>query len=316
MGITSSDVPFLLTAGLQEIFMKGYVEYVANVWGECCTTVNSDKDTEKYDWLGATPKMQEWIDERAPKGMLEHNFILKNKHFEASIAVDRDTLDDDLYGQIKLRVYGLGTEAARYKDEYFTTLLMNGTTNLCYDGQAFFSTSHQEGTSPTQSNAPAAAAGYVLTQANLPVVLEKVLAAGRLMKNDQNKIHGVNYSHLMVHPANEYDTRVILDPAVINQATGSTTGQVLYKGRLKILVNPYITQTDSTHPEFGPYFFFDLTKSVKPFIFQMRKAPTFIAVDKPDSPENFLRKNVYYGIDERYNLGYGDWRLAYRCQGA
>lgn len=316
MGITKSDIPFLLQAGLQEIFMKGYVEYVAGIWEECCTTVNSDKDTETYDWLGSTPSMQEWINERAPKGMLEHNFKLKNKHFEASIAVDRDTLDDDLYGQIKLRVYALGTEASRYKDVYFTALLTNGTTNLCYDGQAFFATTHSEGISGTQSNAPAAAAGYDINATNLPVVLPKVISAMRLFLNDQGKIAGANATHIMVHPNNEYDTRLVLDPSIIGQATGSTTTSVLFKGRLKIIVNPYMTQTDATsHPEYGPYFFFDLSKPVKPFIFQMRKPPTFTAMDKPDSPENFMRKNVLYGVDERYNMTYGDWRYAYRCEG-
>jgi phage major head subunit gpT-like protein len=314
MGITKSDVPFLLQAGLQEVFMKGYVEYVANIWQECCTTIVSDKDTETYDWLGSTPKMQEWINERAPQGMLEHNFKLKNKHFEASIAVDRDTLDDDLYGQIKLRVYQLGSEAARYKDEYFTTTLESGTTNLCYDGQAFFSTTHSEGKSGTQSNAPASGSTYLFNATNLPVVLPLVITAMRLFKNDQGKIAGANATHIMVHPANEYDARVVLDPSIIGQATGSTTASVLFKGRLKIIVNPYLAAEDS--PDENAYYFFDLSRPVKPFIFQKRKDPQFVALDKPDSPENFMRRTLLYGIDERYNMTYGDWRLAYRCSGA
>jgi phage major head subunit gpT-like protein len=315
MGITKSDVPYLMTAGLQEVFMQGYTQYVAGIWQECCTPIDSNKNEETYDWLGSTPTMREWLNERAPKGMLEHNFKLKNKHFEASIEVDRNTLDDDLYGQIKQRVMQLGQEAARYKDVYFTTLLEAGTSNLCYDGQPFFSTTHSEGNSGTQSNAPAASSTYNITQANLPSVIAKVITAMRLFKDDQGKIAGAGTTHIMVHPANEFDARYVLDPSVIAQATGSTVATVLFKGRLKIIVNPYMTLADAANIQYGPYFFFDLGQPTKPFIFQKRKDAEFVSLDKPDSQENFMRRRLIYGVDERYNMGYGNWRYAYRCQG-
>ena len=61
MALTKSDIPLLLTAGLQTAFMTGYSEYVAGIYPLICTEIKSNKSLETYDWLGATPKMQEWI---------------------------------------------------------------------------------------------------------------------------------------------------------------------------------------------------------------------------------------------------------------
>jgi len=67
------------------------------------TEIKSTKSEETYPWLGAVPKMREWKDERTPQGLLEHNFTVPNRDFEASIAVDRNAIEDEQYGQIEIR---------------------------------------------------------------------------------------------------------------------------------------------------------------------------------------------------------------------
>ncbi len=59
------------------------------------------------------------------------------------------------------------------------------------------------------------------------------------------------------------------------------------------------------------WYLMDLSRPIKPIILQMRKAPEFVAMDKPDDENAFMRKKYRYGVDDRKNVGYGLWQLAY-----
>lgn len=60
-----------------------------------------------------------------------------------------------------------------------------------------------------------------------------------------------------------------------------------------------------------PWFLMDLRRPIKPLILQIRKTPEFVALDKPDDEENFMRKKFMYGVDDRKNVGFGLWQLCY-----
>jgi len=107
--LVKSDIPKLLLAGMRTEFMKAY-EVAAKDYEKLATVISSTKSSETYPWLGGVPKMHEWKDERIPQGMLEHNFTIANRDWEASIAVDRNAIEDDQYGQINVRVKELATE--------------------------------------------------------------------------------------------------------------------------------------------------------------------------------------------------------------
>lgn len=59
------------------------------------------------------------------------------------------------------------------------------------------------------------------------------------------------------------------------------------------------------------WFLLDTTKVVKPFIFQERKKPEFVSLDKSTDPNVFSKKEFLYGVDSRDNAGFGLWQLAY-----
>lgn len=61
----------------------------------------------------------------------------------------------------------------------------------------------------------------------------------------------------------------------------------------------------------NPWFLLDLSRPVKPFIFQDRRALQFTALDKPTDENVFNRKKFIYGWDSRNAAGYGLWQLAY-----
>lgn len=59
------------------------------------------------------------------------------------------------------------------------------------------------------------------------------------------------------------------------------------------------------------WYLTDLSRPIKPLILQRRKEPEFVAMDKPDDENAFMRKKYRYGVDDRKNVGFGLWQLAY-----
>jgi phage major head subunit gpT-like protein len=301
--LTSGDIQRILTPGLNKAFMQAYND-TQTVYQDMVTEIPSTKKSETYGWLGNAPQMQEWISERAAQKLSEYGMTLKNKHFEATLSVDSDDLEDDEYGQIKIRAQELRAVARNFYDEKFTEVVEAGTTALAYDGQYFFDTDHQEGDTGAQSNY--SASGLPLSAANI----KTIIGAMRAFKNDRNKPARIRPTHIMVPGILEFTALEIFDPAAL-QLTGTPSAKVL-SGRLKVIVNDYLDGTGGAN---AAYYVMDLSKPLKPFIFQNRKPITFVALDKPTDHDNFMRREIYYGVDSRFVMGYGDWKLAYKAKG-
>jgi len=61
----------------------------------------------------------------------------------------------------------------------------------------------------------------------------------------------------------------------------------------------------------NPWFLMDLSRAIKPMILQIRRQPRFVALDQPRDQEVFMRNKFVYGVDDRKNVGFGLWQLAY-----
>jgi phage major head subunit gpT-like protein len=59
------------------------------------------------------------------------------------------------------------------------------------------------------------------------------------------------------------------------------------------------------------WYLVDTSKAIKPFIFQLRKAPEFVSQTKTDSEDVFMRGEYKYGLEARGNTGYGLWQLCF-----
>lgn len=311
--LNRGDIPNLLTAGLREEFLgdKGFGSTQTELYKDLCTEIPSTKASETYAWLGQVPKMREWLGERVVQGLSEHSFSIVNKDFESTIKVDRNALKDDQYNAITTQVQMLGQEAKRFRDEYLMTVIeANG---LCYDGQNMFDTDHSEGDSGTQSNAPAASSTYtVTTAAQFVTVLNLVTSAMAQFKGDKGKHFGAKVTHVLVPTSLEWVARAAFDPTY--SAAAETNAEKIGKGRVKVLTSEFLT--NNATPGYSAVYWLDLSKPIKPFIFQNRQEPDFVALDGADSYENFMRKGILYGVDSRMNMGFGLWQLAYKTQGA
>ena len=301
MPLVKSDIPQHLTAGLKTIFRQAYDAAGANAdWQKIATIVASTMDTETYGWLGAIPAMREFIDERSLKALAEFDYTLKNKTWEATIGVERAALEDDQYGQIRLRVQEMAAEVQRHKNQKVFELLAAGFTagGECYDGQYFFDSDHSEGDSGTQSNVGSSALASDTLQAAIVAMMK--------FKDNQGKPMGITPDTLVVPPDLLVTAWELLNSStrVTGDANDPDKPNFLKESaRLSLIATPYLTDTDN-------WYLLCTNRVVKPVIFQDRVPVEFQALEG-DSDNGFMRDMWAYGVRARYNVGYGLWQCAY-----
>lgn len=211
-----------LFTGIQTAFNKGF-RGITPLWMQVATLVPSTTKEEKYAWLGQFPRLREWIGDRQIKSIAAHDYSIKNKKFESSVAIPRDDIEDDSYGVFMPLFQEMGHAAATHPDELTFALLNAGFTTTCFDGQFFFDTDHpvgdQEGAATSVSNMQAGAG--------------------------------------------------------------------------------------------APWFLLDLSRPLKPIIFQKRRDYALKAMNQPEDEAVFMRDEYRYGIDARANVGFGFWQQAF-----
>lgn len=99
-------------------------------------------------------------------------------------------------------------------------------------------------------------------------------------------------------------------------AAGFTTncydGQYFFDTDHPVLVNGVSTSVSNYQAGAGnPWYLLDLSRPLKPMIFQQREKPKFTAMDQDTDQNVFMRKEYLYGIDCRDNAGFGFWQMAF-----
>ena len=296
MALVKSDIGPLLRAGLKTQFFQTFDATPAQ-WDKVATLIKSDKDSEEYAWLGALPGVREFLDERQAQDMTPYSYAIKNKTWESTISVDRTALEDDLYGQIPLRIKQMAMSAKQHLDILTFGMLGQGFTQNGYDGVPFFGTHNQGG---AQSNRGADALSATSLQGAVTAMMR--------FTDDQGKPAGVMPDLLVVSPECYWEARVLLESTYFPDPV-ETASQVLamnpLMGSLKLLTSQYLVSP-------ADWFVLDTKRVVKALVLQMRKDFEFTALD--DEENAFMRDKLHYGVRARYNCGFGDWRGAYGAQ--
>ena len=285
------------------------------VWVNACSNLfGSDQASETYPFLGQSPAMREWVGGRQPKGLRGNSLTIVNKHYEATLEIARRDARRDKTGQIQARVNEFADRAQTHWASLLSTLLLNGPSAVCYDGQFFFDTDHAEGDSGTQDN------DITVDISTLPAAVHGVVTAPSVEEMQQAILKGIaqilSFKDDRGEPMNE-DAREfcvcvptplfliataavsILSTAALQQNLNPT----LIAG-LKVMVqmNPRLTWTDS-------FAVCRTDSSIKPFIRQIEQDVEFKA--KAEGSEFEFDNDAWqFGIDSWRNVGYGYWQRA------
>ncbi len=213
-----------LRVGFKTNYQKG-LGSAPSLYTRVATVVPSSAKEEKYGWLGRLPQVREWLGPRAVQNLQQYDYSIKNRHFELTIGVDRNDMEDDNLG-----IYGplfeeMGRSTGAHPDVLTFGLLKTGfgAGGECYDGQYFFDTDHP------------------------------VLDANGIPQNVANTDGG-----------------------------GSAS-----------------------------WFLMDVSRALKPLIFQNRKPFEFVSKDRVTDDNVFSNREFIYGSDGRNNVGFGFWQFAW-----
>lgn len=268
---------------------------------------NSDQESETYKWLGQSPGMREWIGGRNAKGLRENGITIANKKFEATLEIPVDWIRRDKTGQIMVRINELARRANAHWASLLSTLIINGESAVCYDGQYFFDTDHLEGDSGTQSNS----IQYDVTTTTAPTAAEMQTA----ILNGIQKIYG--FKDDVGEPLNEDATAfTVMVPVPFLQAAGAALGATVVAQTSNIIqavgslggfqvnlaVNPRLTWTTKLAV-------FRADGDVAPFIRQEEEGIKIAAIAE-NSELEFTTDMHQYGVKAIRNVGYGYWQKA------
>ena len=217
--ITPSLLSDIFT-GFKTSYRSGFAG-VTPAYTQVATRIPSTARTEKYSWLGAWPKLREWIGDRQIKQLSGHGYSLTNRRFEGTVEVDADDIRDDQLGVYGAMFEEQGRATADFPDELVFGLLANAHNVKCYDGQPFFDDEHPVGNGLVSNITPGA--------------------------------------------------------------------------------NP-------------TWYLLDVSRALKPLIFQDREPFDLTALDNPRDPNVFMKNKFIYGTTGRCEAGLGFWQMAHRSQ--
>ena len=284
----------------------GWINLVSNYF-------ESDQESETYAWLGQSPAMREWVGGRNAKGLNESSFSIRNIHYEATIDILKKNLRRDKSGQAMVRIAELAQRANSHWASLLSTLIANGASTDCYDGQYFFDTDHAEGSSGTQSNdievdiseLPVATAGTITA----PSVAEFQLSVAKGVqqiagfKDNQGEPMNENArSFLVLVPSVLHHTALTAMATPVQVAETQTALQGLKSNgyRIDVAVDPRSSWTTQ-------FALFRTDSAIKSFIRQEEQGVQ-LAMKWLDSEYCFDNDAVQVGIDTWRNVGYGYWQ--------
>ncbi len=298
MALVTSDFLAGLMTNFRAIFQDAFIKAAdAAEYKPVVLETKSDSAKEAYGWLGSLPALSEWKDTRKLYGLRAFDYTLENLNYEATIEVDRNTLEDDEYSMIQYRIRQLAQRAQDHMAKLVFDLLDGGEASLAYDGTAMFSDSRTIGSSANIDNL--LSGSYSGSADEIRAAVAAGVVAMRNFEDDRGVKMNLCPDTIVCSPAMEIPVKNALLPAV----AGTTRAEAEIIKR--ILVRPEI---DGDALDW--YLLSTERMGLKPLILQVRKAPEFVAVDKPDAPNVFLNRLLYYGIDWRGAVGFGDPRCA------
>jgi len=112
------------TAGFRAVYLTAY-EGASPEWLPICMEVESNSETETYEFLTGLPGMKELIGEAKLETIASAGFSLRNKEWESTVPVRRAIIERDNLGIVRPQMTELGTIAREHPGVLVADLLNN-----------------------------------------------------------------------------------------------------------------------------------------------------------------------------------------------
>lgn len=286
-------------------FYRRLEEFAAAAWwSKLAMHFPSSQGSETYRWLGMVPQVREWKGGRKVRPLRASGVTLVNKVWESTIRVDADELRRDKTGQIMVRVNELARRVATHPNKLLTTLIQNGGAGAAYDGASYFSTTHSEGDSGTQSNSIGydASTPTAPTDAEMFEAIVKAIAQIVGQKDDDGEPMNESARRFLVMVPTSFLASTLV---ALSSRNVDATGNPLAAAepfQVEWVANPRLTWTDK-------FAVFRTDGQSRPFIFQ-EELPVQVQALAEGSELEVNENQHQYGVKAIHAAGYGFWQDA------
>lgn len=273
-------------------FAKAF-EQAETVWQQLATKVPSTTDTQTYGWLADSLDLREWVGPRVSVAMAEHEYTLKNLEWERTIRIPRKhILDDNLGIWTSMLIPQFGIATAKHPDRQLSAIIKGNPTG--FDGLPFFDNAHStfaEGGGTYDNDFTLA-----LTSDNV----DEVWSAMTSVNGESGHPMGVDARTLIVPPQLRRVAREIAKSTSVikvvqnvagNENVAATTIDNVDMGDYNIIVWHDLADEPTR------WYLADLSKPIKPFIWQVRSEPVLRSFDTGSERESFESNEYTWGID-------------------
>jgi phage major head subunit gpT-like protein len=287
-----------LFKGYRTAFLAEY-HGATPMWQKVAMKTASSSEQEIYHWLGSFPGMRKLVDEIQIQNLSAHKFAITNDEFESTIAIPQATIERDTYGIYTPNFTAMGRAAGYHPDELVSALLLDGFTELCYTGSAFFADAHEPVSGGTtfdnKTTKKLSRANFRTARANIKSRL-----------NSKGKPMGLGIKlQLIVSPTNESLAREILVAERVDAGNSNVDFNTA-----ELVVWPALATSEYA------WFLVETGLPLKPLIFQEEKPVGMTALTSATDEHVFKKHEFLYQAYGRYGAGYGLPELAYGSTGA
>ncbi len=238
---------------------------------------------------------REWTGERKVQNVALDGFVVSNKKWENTLAVERTDLEFDQYAiYSNMLIPNLARHMKLLPDLQIAAAI---TANAAgYDGVSFFSSSHPIDPSGqntgTQSN-------DLTTGALNSTNLAAVQAAMMKLQGPDAIAMGTRGDTILVPPSLEYTARTLANatffPESKNGVAATFGAQTnMFNGAYSVVVSPYLPDTNSTSTAVW-YLLSCGDASSRPFFWQEFSSPQLVSLVDPSNAAVFFQDKYFMG---------------------
>lgn len=290
----SGNVPSHLLVAARSGFLTS-VRSQALVWGRLAEVINMDAKSVDLVDLGDAPMPVENIGKSQVQEMIEKTLNIKPRNWSITVSISHNAIMDDQTGSLDRKARGAGVNFGKHIQKLVFEKLNAGDVagNVGYDGLTFFNNAHIDPGAHYQTGQDNLF-GLALSQDNFATVM----AAAKQFRNDQGDFTDYVYDTLIVPPVLEtVAAQITGNPQVYDTANREINP---FSGRVGAIVNPYLDAT--------AWVLAATSETAKPMIVSIREQPNLqSAWFDPNGGDGGM---FYFKFYARYNIHYGDYRLA------
>jgi phage major head subunit gpT-like protein len=258
-------------------------------WKKLAEVGTMDALTLQFAFLGAVDKMRRFYDEARFSSFKNYMYSITALDYQAGLNMGVNEIKDNAKIDYLSKVKGLNRAARRLPPELIHGLLVNGTTDIGYDGVPFFSASHPVGMKP----------GTTFSNLTSGVLSEATLNAGDIamqaFANDRGEILGLEPNLIVISPVLKQTAKKLFKSettTAVSTVEGAGTINTVY-GEYDYIVDPLLTDVND--------WYMIHNESIQPFLYYIRQAEEL----EFDPGDRVKRKILYWSLSNRIAVGYG-----------